>query len=491
MFRKMMKHLVNNPGLKVLSILFSVILWLVVVKMADPESTKSFSVPVEILNKNVITEMGTVPAVVKDSDIAVFYISGPRSYVEDMSGDDFSVTADLSQVDLSQEGDPKLVPIEISAKKNDKRIDIIRRTVNLQITLEDLAEMKFVISPEALGTPADGSAIGNVEVTPNLLKVSGPESVVSRISRVVASINVDGISSDVSDNVVPTLFDEEGNVITSDLLDMNQNIVTIKASILGTKNVPIHFEVSGSPADGCQYQGMEYAPESVMIKGAPATLNNISAISIPADVINLDGVNKDFDTTIDITPYLEEGVSLVDEAANQIAVKVMIERKESKVFNIPVDKITVSGQNSDYELEYVGNTIPVTVRALKEDMEDFHAGDIQGAISVAELQPGIHSLEVAITLPDDRYELMGTVSVQIRLTDTRAEEDTEQEENPGDGDGTEAGGNAPGTGQDGSQPDGSGEDRDQPDSPGQDGGNNGGNGADRDDGSLRDNPTGG
>ena len=176
---------------------------------------------------------------------------------------------------------------------------------------------------------------------------------------------------------------------------------------------------------------------------------------------------------------------------NQIAVKVMIERKESKVFNIPVDKITVSGQNSDYELEYVGNTIPVTVRALKEDMEDFHAGDIQGAISVAELQPGIHSLEVAITLPDDRYELMGTVSVQIRLTDTRAEEDTEQEENPGDGDGTEAGGNAPGTGQDGSQPDGSGEDRDQPDSPGQDGGDNGGNGADRDDGSLRDNPTGG
>ena len=50
MFKKMMKHLVNNPGLKVLSILISVVLWLAVVKMADPESTKSFSVPVEILN---------------------------------------------------------------------------------------------------------------------------------------------------------------------------------------------------------------------------------------------------------------------------------------------------------------------------------------------------------------------------------------------------------------------------------------------------------
>ena len=100
MLRKMMKHLVNNPWLKVLSVLLSVVLWMVVVKMADPDFTKPFSVPVEILNKDVIRAMGKVPDIVGDTDIAVFYISGPRSYVEDMTGDDFSVTADLSQVDL-------------------------------------------------------------------------------------------------------------------------------------------------------------------------------------------------------------------------------------------------------------------------------------------------------------------------------------------------------------------------------------------------------
>lgn len=436
MLKKLMKHLVNNPGLKVLSILISVILWMAVVKMADPETTKTFSVPVEILNKNVITEMGKVPAVVKDTDVAVFYISGPRSYVEGMSGDDFKVTADLSQVNLNQEGDPKLVPIEISAKKNDQRIDIIKRTVNLQITLEDLAESKFVISPETVGTPAEGFAIGDVDVTPNLLKVSGPESVVSRISRVVASISVDGISSDISDNVVPTLYDEDGNVILSDLLDMNQSIVTIRARILGTKSLPIHFDVSGTPADGCQYQGMEYAPESVMVKGDPVTLNGINVINIPEDVINLNGVNKDIDTTIDITPYLGEGISLVDETANQIAVKVLIERKESKVFNVPVDKITVTGLNSTYDLAYNGNTVPVTVRALKEDMESLRVGDIQAALHVTDLPPGTHGVSVEVTLPDDRYELVGTVNVQITITDTSVEEDPQEGQDPDDADNT-------------------------------------------------------
>ena len=53
MFRKMMKHLANNPGLKLLSVLFSVVLWMMVVNVADPEATKSFSIPVEILNKEI------------------------------------------------------------------------------------------------------------------------------------------------------------------------------------------------------------------------------------------------------------------------------------------------------------------------------------------------------------------------------------------------------------------------------------------------------
>ena len=102
MFQKMMKHLANNPGLKLLSLLFAVIIWLVVVNVADPDATKTFSVPVEIINKDIITEMGKVPSVVGDTDIAVFTISGPRSSVDNMTSDDFSATADLSQVDLSQ-----------------------------------------------------------------------------------------------------------------------------------------------------------------------------------------------------------------------------------------------------------------------------------------------------------------------------------------------------------------------------------------------------
>ena len=438
MLKKMMKHLVNNPGLKVLSLLLSVILWMVVVKMADPDANKSFSVSVEILNKNVITEMGKVPGVVGNSDIAMFSITGPRSYVEKMSSDDFKVTADLSQLDLNQDGDVKLVPIEITAKKNEKWITIMQRTVNLQITLEDLSEKKFVITPEVVGTPAEGCAIGAVEVVPNLLTISGPESIVSRISRVSAAINVDGVSSDVTDNVVPTLYDKDEKVIASDLLEMNQGFVIIKAKILGTKSVPIHCQVSGTPAEGYEYRGLEYAPETVLLKGEASLLNSINAINIPEDVINIDGMREDTDVDIDLNPYLAEvGLSLVDETANRVAVRVLIEEKETKEFTLPVERINVAGLKEDHELTYSGTSVKISVRALKEDTDTLQTADINAALDVSELAAGVHTLQLNVTLPSNKFEVVGDVNVQITIEDKNAEseEDSEEDQEEGNGPG--------------------------------------------------------
>lgn len=442
MFRRMMKHLTNNPGLKLLSLLFSVVLWLVVVNVADPDATKSFSVPVEIVNKDIITEMGKVPSVVGDSDIAVFYIAGPRSYVEDMTSDDFSVTADLSQVDLSQEGNIKLVPIEITAKRNDRRFEIVRRTVNMQITLEDRLEQKFVISAESTGTPSEGYAIGGVEVTPNLLKISGPASVVSQIKRVEATINVDGVSGDVSDNVIPVLYDEDGSVISPDLLEVNQSAVTIKAEIWATKSVPIQCQVNGEPAAGYQFRSVECAPETVMVKGKAAVLNRISVINIPGDVIDISGAREDKEDTVDITPYLDAlGISLVEPSASQVAVTVIIEQKETKAFDYPTANIKISGLPSEYELNFSAETLSVNVRALGEDMENLALENIEALLDVTDLTPGTYTRQLTINLPGDKYEAVGIVNVQFVILDKRLQvEDGEvQPTNPDNGQDENAG----------------------------------------------------
>lgn len=422
MFKKLMKRLTNNMGLKLLSILFSIVLWLVVVNIADPEATKTFSVAVNIQNKEVIEQMGKVPDVVGDTDIAVFSISGPRSYVEEMDADDFTVVADLSQVDLTEEDETKLVRIEVTPKKYEKYITIHQKTVNMQITLEELAEKNFVISPVTAGTPAEGCAIGDVEVTPNLLAVSGPESIVSKISKVTATINVNGISSDVTDNVVPILYDEEGNVILSDLLETNQATVNIKANILGTKSLTIQCDVTGEPADGYEYTGLEYAPQTITVKGEAQILNTMNVITIPGEVINIAGAIANVENTIDINGYLPEGVSLVDEEVNQIAIKALIMPKASKVFNLPTEKINIDGLPNNYELTYNVTAVPVNIRASQDEIGGFDVSNIQASIDVSGLEPGTHTVQLKLVLNNEKYEVVGSVSVQIEIKDVEVEE---------------------------------------------------------------------
>ena len=64
MFKKLMKHLANNPGLKILSLIIAVILWLIVVNYDNPEMTKTYNIPVTVTNDRILEERGKVYEVV-------------------------------------------------------------------------------------------------------------------------------------------------------------------------------------------------------------------------------------------------------------------------------------------------------------------------------------------------------------------------------------------------------------------------------------------
>ncbi len=56
--KKLKNLLTNNIGLKFLSVLFAMILWLVVVNIDDPDKTSTFTTNITIANENAIADMG-------------------------------------------------------------------------------------------------------------------------------------------------------------------------------------------------------------------------------------------------------------------------------------------------------------------------------------------------------------------------------------------------------------------------------------------------
>ncbi len=198
-------------------------------------------------------------------------------------------------------------------------------------------------------------------------------------------------------------------------------MVTIRTEILGTKNIPVRFQVSGTPASGYEYRGLEYAPETVLVKGEASVLNSISAINIPADVINIEGANKDVETSIEIMPYLQElGIALVDENTNKIAVKAIIERKATKIFNYQTKDIKITGLPSNFEVTFSADTVAVNVRALEEDLDVLEENNIEAILDITDLEPGTYTRQLTITLPGEKYELVSQVNVQITITDQDA-----------------------------------------------------------------------
>ena len=285
-------------------------MWLVVYNIDDPSSSKNFTATVTIQNAQSVSDMNKCYEVIDGTGTVSFRVTAKRSILEKLDYSDFTAIADMSLMNVSDDGTEGSVPIAISANNYTSSVKVSGLTKYLKVSLEDLQEKQFVITADTKGKVADGFTLGDVSVSnPNVIKVSGPASVVGQISKVVATIDVSGMSVDISDNVVPVFYDEDDKTVDTTKLKLSSNTVTVSAKILSTKEVPIHFNTSGTPADTYSVVEITSDPETVQIKGSSSVLNPISSLEIPEEVLNVEGANKDITTSIDISEYLPDGVS--------------------------------------------------------------------------------------------------------------------------------------------------------------------------------------
>ena len=94
-----MKNIISkNIGLKLLSVLLALILWLTVMNVEDPTITQTISdIPVQIINDEVIKSRGYGYTVESGEKIDI-RVKGRRSVVTNITADDFTAVADFSAV---------------------------------------------------------------------------------------------------------------------------------------------------------------------------------------------------------------------------------------------------------------------------------------------------------------------------------------------------------------------------------------------------------
>lgn len=408
MWMKIKKALTANIGFKILALVFSIALWMIVVNVDDPEQTKTFTATVQVINENVLTDQGKYYTLT-DGNTVSFRVTAQRSVLERLSSSDFTATADMNYLE-----DDERIPVDITVNRYASSVRISAQRLYLKVEVGDEMDARFSIRGEITGDPADGFAVDEVSVVPNVISVRGPAEYVSKIESVRAYCDVTGRNMDTSETVVPVFYDADGKEVDTTRLQVSVDTVDVYVEIVSVKEVPIVVETSGSLADGLELTGITTDPATVMIKGESSELNRVTNITIPASVISLSDITQDLTTTVDITSYLPDGVTLLDSQDAQVSVKVGVAGETTQEFDVPVDNISVRNLERGYTTSFSASTVKVSITALQSELSRLSANSITGYVDVSGLVPGTYNLPITMNLDED-YQV-GQATIQITIT---------------------------------------------------------------------------
>ncbi|WP_206608966.1 CdaR family protein [Lachnoclostridium sp. An76] len=416
--------LTTNLGLKVIAFIFAVFLWFIVVNFDNPVGSSTFrDIPVQILNDDIITSAGEVYQVEGDRTVTVV-VYATREVRQKLTSDNIVATADIKQIDSTG----RLVPIEVTINGfsgESVTAEAIPRNLTIQREKSGKKVMSLTVDTEGVKL-ADGYILGDASVEPDQVTITGAESVLDQVDRAVAQVDeVEGVSED---SVLPAslvLYDANGNELNQTQMSNNlgEEGLSVSVEVMKVKGIPVVFDVEGSPAEGYKYSGCVSTPESVQVCGKSEDIDKISEIDVPASVVDISGASEPIEMSVDITPYLPEGVELVDENSGNVKVTVKIEQEGTLSIDFMVSSIRINNLAENLQVSYEPDA-EITFRFTgDEDLLD--TLDISNAVSVDLSdydRPGTYDVPVKVNLPAGISQ-DGQVTVQLTLAEKASEGD--------------------------------------------------------------------
>ena len=345
----MKNRILDHFGLKVLSLIIAIVIWIIVANVDDYTTTKQISgIQIEFTNGDAITDKNKVYEVPDGTTIDIV-VKGRRSIVEKLTNEDFKAVADLSKMSVTN-----AVAVNVSAVSSyvSKELTISYTDNAVNVAVEDKLEKQLPITVRANSEVADGYAIRNKTASPNLITVTGAESVVNTIEEVVVDVDVKGASSSLSAYATPVFLDKSGKEIDSSKFDYDVKEVQVSVEVLKTKELTVRVKTTGEPKEGYAIASVDYQPTSILVVGEASDLAKVDELVI--DDIDVTDMAKDLETPITLADYLPSGITLAEDT-QEVMVKVAIEKVEEKMLVINADEINIVGKSNSLNYDFTQN----------------------------------------------------------------------------------------------------------------------------------------
>ncbi len=399
----MMSKIFDNWPWKLLSLFFSIILWFMIVNYQDPITTKRIdSVEVDIINENAITAQKRAISYI-DGTMIKLELKGKRSKINRLIRSDIKATADLSKVSITG-------AIDIDVSVPDGLEIISKKPSVMTISMEKIKSNLKTCMPFFEGEVAEGYLKLAPTLVPNQIQITGTQSKLGTVSKVIVPINVENAKNDITLFVTPQVLDGAGNEIEG--LTLSNDRIEVKLPVQKEGELKVELSPKGKLQEDYVLKYMRPSKSRIRVRGYEEDLLKHRKININS--IDLSKLNENSRLIkIRLQDYMPENIYLLDE--NDIEVVLKIEKLEKKKMFIPNSSIKKINEDKGRVYRFAENGIFVTIKGSSSDINKVSLKSLAPSVDFTNSKIGEHEYKVNLTIPTNIELLDGENNIKVNV----------------------------------------------------------------------------
>ena len=272
----MVRIMDGNWGLKVLSVLLAVVLWIYVSSELNPIKEREFkAVTIETRGVKDNLVVGDLP------ESANIRVRANQNVITELNAKSLEVYVDLAKAETGRQ----VIPLQVKTPPGVELVEFQPQQVT--VTVEHLAEKQIPVRVRFTDTVEEGYRVLAVKVSPNMVILQGPDSVIKNIESAMVEVKLTGRIGSFDEDLPVKLSTEADRLAGERLIHMTPAVVDVFVSVvpeMPSKSVPVQAKIEGEPAEGYQVKTIVVEPETLIITGAQQLISAISQL----DTLSLD-----------------------------------------------------------------------------------------------------------------------------------------------------------------------------------------------------------
>lgn len=410
----------NKIALVALALFCSILLWVYVTNQEGEVDEVTYTgVKVILEGEDAMRDSRGLIITSLDNNNMRVTVSGSPRVLARLSAADISAVIDLSTINKT--GNYSQAP-KITFSSDFNSADLMANAtspVTVNFYVDKLSTRTIDVKGINNGSTAEGFSAEPLEFSPATVKISGPETVISKVDHAWIEVSREDVDGTLNFESTFVLRDKENNIIDDDSITLERDTVDVTLPVIAIKEVDLVIAtVAGGGA----------SDENIVKKFEPA-----SKITLSGDAEVLEGVNSILLDTVDLSKvdgtYTETYAIVIPNDTEiigntrEVTVTIEVVGLETKRVNIPVENLSFINLTDGYAAEIMDTSLNnVTLRGSAAALEAVSAENVRAVADLIEYGTATGIFSVPVKVYVDGSTSVGAIGeYKLYISITKAE----------------------------------------------------------------------